>query len=102
MIEQLTQHFDARLRAQALRIFGSVDVLGNPLGLMSDISSGICDLADMDFSGLVRNVAHGVGDSTAKACPLPYPVVALRDLIVLKESFAHNFRRKRYLFHGLV
>ncbi|VDM31742.1 unnamed protein product [Hydatigera taeniaeformis] len=68
LIEQLSQHFEARLRAQTLRIFGSVDVLGNPLGLMSDISSGICDLADMDFSGLVRNVAHGVGDSTAKAC----------------------------------
>ncbi|KAL5964251.1 Vacuolar protein sorting-associated protein 13D [Taenia solium] len=61
LMEQLAQHFEARLRAQTLRIFGSVDVLGNPLGLMSDISSGICDLADMDFSGLVRNVAHGVG-----------------------------------------
>ncbi len=40
--------------------------MGNPLGFMSDISSGISDLAEMDFSGLVRNVAHGVGDSTAK------------------------------------
>lgn len=66
LMEQLRLHFETKLRAQALKIFGSVDMLGNPLGLMSDLSSGISDLADMDIPGMVRNVAHGVGDSTAK------------------------------------
>lgn len=66
LADQLSLHFAGQLRAQALRIFGSVDFLGNPLGLMSDLSSGMSDLADMDISGMVRNVAHGVGDSTAK------------------------------------
>ncbi|KAL5103024.1 Vacuolar protein sorting-associated protein 13D [Taenia crassiceps] len=89
LAEQLAQHFEARLKAQALRIFGSVDVLGNPLGLMSDISSGICDLADMDFSGLVRNVAHGVGDSTAKV------VGSVSQLVhTLSMDETHQLRRR--------
>ncbi|KAH9277961.1 Vacuolar protein sorting-associated protein 13D [Echinococcus granulosus] len=92
LMEQLSQHFEARLRAQALRIFGSADVLGNPLGFMSDISSGICDLADMDFSGLVRNVAHGVGDSTAKV------VGSVSQLVhTLSMDENHQLRRREIM-----
>uniref|UniRef100_A0A5K3FAP5 SHR-BD domain-containing protein n=1 Tax=Mesocestoides corti TaxID=53468 RepID=A0A5K3FAP5_MESCO len=88
LVDQLALHFELQLRAQALRIFGSVDLLGNPLGFMSDISSGISDLADMDLSGLVRNVAHGVGDSTAK-------VVGTMSQLVHTLSMDEGHQRQR-------
>ncbi|VDN98265.1 unnamed protein product [Rodentolepis nana] len=88
LTEQLLLHFETKLRAQALKIFGSVDALGNPLGLMSDLSSGISDLADMDFSGMVRNVAHGVGDSTAK-------VVGSMSQLVHTLSMDERHQRRR-------
>ncbi|VUZ38865.1 unnamed protein product, partial [Hymenolepis diminuta] len=88
LTEQLVLHFESKLRAQTLRIFGSVDALGNPLGLMSDLSSGISDLADMDFSGMVRNVAHGVSDSTAKV------VGSMSHLVHTLSMDEHHQRRR--------
>ncbi|CAF0952993.1 unnamed protein product [Adineta steineri] len=52
---------------QALKILGTVDFLGNPLGLLHDVTDGIACLVDQrGVSGLVKNVAHGVADSTSK------------------------------------
>lgn len=48
-------------------ILGSVDFLGNPMGLINDVSSGLEELVKRgDVGGLLRNVAHGVSDSVAK------------------------------------
>lgn len=55
-----------QLLANAVHIFGSVDFLGNPIGLINDLTSGISGLVDLDVGSLIRHVAHGVGDSTAK------------------------------------
>ena len=54
-------------KRQALKILGSVDFLGNPLGLIHDVSDGWSCLVDKrSVSGLVKNVAHGVADSASK------------------------------------
>lgn len=46
---------------------GSVDFLGNPMGLINDVSSGLEGLVKRgNVGGLFRNVAHGVSDSAAK------------------------------------
>lgn len=54
-------------KGQAFRILGTVDFLGNPLGLIHDVTDGLTCLMDQrSVSGLVKNVAHGVADSTSK------------------------------------
>lgn len=46
---------------------GSVDFLGNPMGLINDVSSGLEGLVKRgNVGGLFMNVAHGVSDSAAK------------------------------------
>ncbi|CAF4309622.1 unnamed protein product, partial [Rotaria sp. Silwood2] len=52
---------------QILKIVGSVDFLGNPLGLIHDVSNGLTCLVDQgSVSGLGKNVTHGVADSASK------------------------------------
>ena len=55
------------LKSQAAKILGSVDFLGNPLGLVNDITEGIAGFVkDGNVSGLLKNFTHGVSNSTAK------------------------------------
>ena len=57
------------MRGQAAKILGSIDFLGNPLGLFNDFTEGISGLIkDGNFGGLLKNVTHGVSNSTAKVC----------------------------------
>jgi vacuolar protein sorting-associated protein 13D len=52
---------------QAFKILGTVDFLGNPLGLIHDVTDGLTCLGDQrGVGGLVKHVAHGVADSTSK------------------------------------
>ena len=45
-------------------ILGSVDFLGNPVGLVSDVAAGVAGV--IDSQGLVRDVTHGMSDTTSK------------------------------------
>lgn len=55
------------LLSQAARILGSVDFLGNPMGLLNDVSEGVSGLIKYgNVGGLIRNVTHGVSNSAAK------------------------------------
>ena len=50
-----------------MRILGSTDFLGNPVGFFSDVSEGVQELVrDGSVGGLVLNVTHGLSNSTAK------------------------------------
>ena len=52
---------------QAAVLLGSLDILGNPLGLIQDFSSGMEGLLKQgNIGGLFVNVAHGFSDSAAK------------------------------------
>ncbi|CAH8530510.1 unnamed protein product [Schistosoma turkestanicum] len=66
LLNYLNTYYRLQFRAHALHIFGSVDFLGNPIGLINDLSSGISGLVELDVGGLIRHVAHGEGDSAAK------------------------------------
>ncbi|XP_064629557.1 intermembrane lipid transfer protein VPS13D-like isoform X2 [Lineus longissimus] len=60
-------HYTRELKGQAAKILGSVDFLGNPLGLFNDVTEGISGLIkDGNVGGLVKNVTHGISNSTAK------------------------------------
>ena len=61
------------LLRHAHSILGSVDFLGNPLGFMSDVSEGVSELIyERNVSALVKNVTHGISNSTAKVTGMTY------------------------------
>ena len=63
----LLSHLQA-IKGQSLKIVGSVDLLGNPTGLVSDIASGVSGMMSHspDVVGLLRDLTHGITDSTSK------------------------------------
>ena len=67
LVEEITTHYKEELKSQAAKILGSVDFLGNPLGLFNDVTEGVKGLIEEgNVGGLVKNVAHGFSNSTAK------------------------------------
>ncbi|XP_019397092.1 PREDICTED: vacuolar protein sorting-associated protein 13D isoform X2 [Crocodylus porosus] len=67
IINDIFKHFQEELLSQAARILGSVDFLGNPMGLLNDVSEGVTGLIKYgNVGGLIRNVTHGVSNSAAK------------------------------------
>ena len=58
------------IEGQAIMILGSVDFLGNPTGFFSDVASGVSGMISVqpDVVGLVRDVTHGMSDTTSKVC----------------------------------
>lgn len=64
----LGKHYKQNVKSQAILILGSMDFLGNPLGLVSDVASGVSGMLTLqpDVLGLVRDVTHGVSDTTSK------------------------------------
>ena len=84
---------------------GSVDFLGNPMGLINDVSSGLEGLVKRgNVGGLFMNVAHGVSDSAAKVSTVSCQMEQLLQLSVLRvtcsslrsttllDSFKLNFK----------
>ncbi|XP_041352246.1 vacuolar protein sorting-associated protein 13D-like isoform X2 [Gigantopelta aegis] len=67
LLNEIMIHYTQELKSQAAKILGSVDFLGNPLGLFNDVTEGISGLIkDGNVGGLLKNVAHGVSNSAAK------------------------------------
>lgn len=66
--DALVKHYKGVLKNQAIKIGLSVDFLGNPVGLLTDVASGVSGMlsAQPDVVGLVRDVAHGMSDTTSK------------------------------------
>ncbi len=56
------------VKSQSIKILGSIDFLGNPVGLLTDVASGVTGLiaTQPDVLGLVRDVTHGMSDTTSK------------------------------------
>lgn len=55
------------LKWQAATILGSVDFLGNPMGLVADVTEGFSGLIyEGSVKTLIKNLTHGVTNSTAK------------------------------------
>ncbi|KAF7280409.1 hypothetical protein GWI33_006075 [Rhynchophorus ferrugineus] len=67
LYNSVIKHFKAELVWQAAVILGSIDFIGNPLGLMNDVSEGVSGLIyEGNVSALVKNVTHGLSNSAAK------------------------------------
>ncbi|XP_022802556.1 vacuolar protein sorting-associated protein 13D-like isoform X2 [Stylophora pistillata] len=66
-LDSISKHYTEEIFSQKIAIVGSVDLLGNPMGLLNDVSSGLEGLVKRgNVGGLFVNVAHGVSDSAAK------------------------------------
>lgn len=96
LTREIIQHFTEALKSQAAKLLGSVDFLGNPLGLFNDVTEGISGLIkDGNVGGLLKNVTHGVSNSAAKFTG------SLSDglgLLNLDES--HNEKREEFKNSG--
>lgn len=67
ILDAILEHYKEELKSQAAKILGAVDFLGNPLGLMNDVTEGLSGLVNEgNFGGLVKNVTHGLSNSAAK------------------------------------
>lgn len=66
-LNAVKSHYKQELKWQAATILGSVDFLGNPLGFANDLSEGFSGLIfEGSVKSLVKNVTHGISNSTAK------------------------------------
>lgn len=93
----LRTHYVDELKGQAFNILGTVDFLGNPLGLFNDVTDGIASLVDRgSVTGLVKSVAHGVADSTSKFTgTISHGIGKLasdKEHDDMRETIAHNYR----------
>lgn len=63
----ISKHYTQELRSNAIRILGSVDFLGNPLGLMVDFKESLSNiLSNGQVSDFVFSITHGVANSVSK------------------------------------
>ncbi len=67
IVNIVTKHYAQELKSHAMRILGSVDFLGNPLGLYADFLDSFSSvLSNGDFTELMFNLTHGVANSASK------------------------------------
>jgi len=63
----ISKHYRQELRSNAIRILGSVDFLGNPLGLMVDFKESFSNvLSNGQVTDFVFSITHGVANSLSK------------------------------------
>nr|XP_018668116.1 vacuolar protein sorting-associated protein 13D [Ciona intestinalis] len=66
ILKDVTKFLRDQMMGQAAMILGSVDFLGNPIGLLSDVKAGVTGLAKGNFQNMIMHFTHGVSNSTAK------------------------------------
>ncbi|XP_061647829.1 intermembrane lipid transfer protein VPS13D isoform X2 [Phyllopteryx taeniolatus] len=95
IINDVLKHFREELISQAAQILGSVDFLGNPIGLLNDVSEGVSELIKYgNVGGLIRNVTHGVSNSAAKFAG------TLSDGLGKTMDNRHQTEREYIRYHG--
>nr|XP_023697192.1 vacuolar protein sorting-associated protein 13D isoform X3 [Paramormyrops kingsleyae] len=95
IINDILKHFREELMGQAAQILGSVDFLGNPMGLLNDVTEGVSELIKYgNVSGLIRNVTHGVSNSAAKFAG------TLSDGLGKTMDTRHQSEREYIRYHG--
>ncbi|MGH0118333.1 UNVERIFIED_CONTAM: hypothetical protein FKN15_048569 [Acipenser sinensis] len=95
IINDILKHFREELVGQAAQILGSVDFLGNPMGLLNDVTEGVSELIKYgNVGGLIRNVTHGVSNSAAKFAG------TLSDGLGKTMDNRHQTEREYIRYHG--
>lgn len=56
---KLTAHFKDQAITEVLKVFGSLNIIGNPVGLFRNISTGVTDLITKPAEGFVKGPLEG-------------------------------------------
>ena len=67
---RITYHYRQDVLRQLYRILGSADFIGNPVGLFTNVSSGVADIFYEPFQGVVMHGNRELGIGIAKVCPV--------------------------------
>ena len=65
---RITYHYRQDVLRQLYRILGSADFIGNPVGLFTNVSSGVADIFYEPFQGVVMHGNRELGIGIAKVC----------------------------------
>ncbi|KAG1730516.1 vacuolar protein sorting-associated protein 13, partial [Suillus paluster] len=63
---RITYHYRQDILRQLYRILGSADFIGNPIGLFTNVSSGVSDIFYAPYHGVVMHGNRGLGIGIAK------------------------------------
>ncbi|KAI8995643.1 vacuolar protein sorting-associated protein 13 [Trametes punicea] len=64
--ERIMHHYRQEVLRQLYRILGSADFIGNPVGLFTNVSSGVADIFYEPFNGVVMHGNKEIGIGIAK------------------------------------
>lgn len=64
--ERIMYHYRQEVLRQLYRILGSADFIGNPVGLFTNVSSGVADIFYEPFNGVVMHGNQELGIGIAK------------------------------------
>lgn len=67
---RITYHYRQDVLRQLYRILGSADFIGNPVGLFTNVSSGVADIFYEPFNGVVMHGNKELGIGIAKVLSL--------------------------------
>jgi vacuolar protein sorting-associated protein 13A/C len=65
---RIMYHYRQDVLRQFYRILGSADFIGNPVGLFTNVSSGVADIFYEPFTGAVMHGNRDLGVGIAKVC----------------------------------
>jgi vacuolar protein sorting-associated protein 13A/C len=54
-LESISEHYKTQFFSQIYKIIGSLDIIGNPIGLFSDLDTGLFDLFYEPINGITRS-----------------------------------------------
>ena len=63
---RIMYHYRQEVLRQLYRILGSADFIGNPVGLFTNVSSGVADIFYEPFNGVVMHGNKDIGIGIAK------------------------------------
>ena len=67
LVDTITHHYMINGAKQALKLVGSLDIIGNPVNLFNNVGTGITDFFDKPIKGFVKGPlegAKGLGEGT--------------------------------------
>ena len=66
LTQNITNHYSQEFMSQIHKILGSADFLGNPVGLFTNLSSGVADIFYEPYQGLVNDDPQELGIGIAR------------------------------------
>jgi vacuolar protein sorting-associated protein 13A/C len=64
--ERIVYHYKQEVLRQLYRVLGSADFIGNPVGLFTNVSSGVADIFYEPYKGVVMHGSKELGIGIAK------------------------------------